>query len=91
MKKVNKDSKKVNGINKNDNSTITLKIDADIEDYLKNIAWISFLESRVETNMSKYLNNLVRQEMLRLLELTDKDTPEKIKSKWYEYKKKNNL
>lgn len=41
--------------------------------------------------MSKYLNNLVRQEMLRLLELTDKDTPETIKSKWYEYKKKNNL
>ena len=88
---MNKDYKKTNGKNKKDNYTITFKIDADVEDYLKNIAWVSFLESRIETNMNKYINNLIRQKMLKLLDLSEKDSPETIKSKWYEYKRKNNL
>ena len=86
-----KDSKKVNGINKNDNYTITFKIDADIEDYLRNVAWISFLESRIETNMNKYVNQLIKNDMLQLLGLSRNETDETIKSKWYEYKRKNNL
>lgn len=86
-----KDNKKVNGINKNDNYTITFKIDADLEDYLRNITWINFIESRIETNMNKYVNTLIRQEMLKLLGLNEYASDETIKSKWYEYKRKNNL
>ena len=62
-----KDNKKVNGINKKDNYAITFKIDADVEDYLRNITWINFIESRIETNMNKYINDLIRKEMYSLL------------------------
>lgn len=86
-----KDNKKVNGKNKNDNYTITFKIDADVEDYLRNITWINFIESRIETNMNKYVNNLIRQEMYQLLGLNKNATAEEVKTKWYEYKRKNNL
>lgn len=86
-----KDIKKVNGKNKNDNYAITFKIDADVEDYLRNITWINFIESRIETNMNKYVNNLIRQEMYQLLGLDKNASSEEVKSKWYEYKRKNNL
>jgi hypothetical protein len=86
-----KDNKKVNGKNKNDNYTITFKIDADVEDYLKNITWINFIESRIETNMNKYVNNLIRQEMYKLLNISNNASAEEVNSKWYEYKRKNNL
>lgn len=86
-----KDNKKVNGKNKNDNYTITFKIDADVEDYLKNITWINFIESRIETNMNKYVNNLIRQEMYKLLNISNNTSAEEVNSKWYEYKRKNNL
>lgn len=86
-----KDNKKVNGKNKNDNYTITFKIDADVEDYLRNITWINFIESRIETNMNKYVNNLIRQEMYKLLGLNNNANEEEAKQKWYEYKRKNNL
>ena len=86
-----KDNKKVNGKNKNDNYTITFKIDADVEDYLKNITWINFIESRIETNMNKYVNNLIRQEMYKLLNINNSASAEEVNSKWYEYKRKNNL
>ena len=86
-----KDNKKVNGKNKNDNYTITFKIDADVEDYLRNITLINFIESRIETNMNKYVNNLIRQEMYKLLGLNNNANEEEAKQKWYEYKRKNNL
>jgi hypothetical protein len=86
-----KDNKKVNGVNKKDNYAITFKIDADVEDYLRNITWINFIESRIETNMNKYINELIRGEMLNLLGLSKNASSDEIKSKWYEYKRKNNL
>lgn len=86
-----KDNKKVNGVNKKDNYAITFKIDADVEDYLRNITWINFIESRIETNMNKYINDLIRTEMLNLLGLNKNSSSDEIKSKWYEYKRKNNL
>lgn len=86
-----KDNKKVNGVNKKDNYAITFKIDADVEDYLRNITWINFIESRIETNMNKYINDLIRTEMLNLLGLNKDSSSDEIKSKWYEYKRKNNL
>lgn len=86
-----KDNKKVNGVNKKDNYAITFKIDADVEDYLRNITWINFIESRIETNMNKYINDLIRTEMLNLLGLSKNASSDEIKSKWYEYKRKNNL
>lgn len=87
----NKDIKKANGINKSDNYAITFKIDADIEDYLRNIMWIKFIESRETTNMNEYVNNLIRKEMCKLLEINENSKQETIKSKWYEYKRKNSL
>lgn len=86
-----KDIKKVNGKNKKDNYTITFKIDADVEDYLKNIVWIMFMESRIETNMNKYINDLIRKEMYQLLGISKNSTSAEARSKWYEYKRKNNL
>lgn len=86
-----KDKRKVNGKNKKDNYTISFKIDSDIEDYLKNIMWVNFIESRLETNMNKYVNDLIRQEMYKLLELDKNAKVEEVNSKWYEYKRKNNL
>lgn len=85
-----KDNKKVNGVNKKDNYAITFKIDADL-DYLRKITWINFIESRIETNMNKYINELIRGEMLNLLGLSKNASSDEIKSKWYEYKRKNNL
>ena len=86
-----KDNKKVNGKNKNDNYTSTYKIDADVEDFLKNIAWVYFLEKRIEMNATKYINRLIRLDMIEILGLDKNITDEELKSKWYEYKRKNNL
>lgn len=86
-KKVNKDPKRVNGKNKKDNYTITFKIDADVEDYLKHIEWIKILETRENTNKNKYVNDLIRQDMLKLLKLDNTASYEDIKKEWDKYKK----
>jgi adenine-specific DNA-methyltransferase len=54
---------KVNGVNKKDNYVLTVKIDADIEDFFKNIEIINFIETMKEghiTSITKceYINNL---------------------------------
>lgn len=89
-------SKYKNGVNLNDNYTITFKIDADIEDYLKNIEKIAFLESVKSgkingTTRTEFVNALIRDEFYKLIGASDEDTPSDIKNKWLKYKSKNNL
>ena len=82
--------------NKKHNYTITIKIDEDLRDYFENIDKITFIESvksgKIENNnRTKFINNLIRKEMYKLIKVSDKDDADKIASKWLEYKDKNNL
>lgn len=82
-----------NGEDKKDNYTITFKIDADIEDYLKNISYISFIENKTKgIDATEYVNNLIREDMLKTLKI---DTSENDPNKWIDaynkYKSKNGL
>lgn len=82
-----------NGEDKKDNYTITFKIDADIEDYLKNISYISFIENKTKgIDATEYVNNLIREDMLKTLKV---DTSENDPNKWIDaynkYKSKNGL
>lgn len=91
------DNKKYkNGVNLNDNYTITFKIDADIEDYLKNIEKIAFIESiksgKIDsTTRTEFVNNQIREQYYKLIGASDEDTAEDINNKWLKYKNKNNL
>lgn len=91
------DNKKYkNGVNLNDNYTITFKIDADIEDYLKNIEKIAFIESvksgKIDsTTRTEFVNDLIREQHYKLIGASDEDTAEDINNKWLKYKNKNNL
>ena len=82
---------------KNDNLSITFKIDADLEDFLKNIEKIAFLESLrtdnkiIGTTRTEFINKLIRQEMYKMLDASKSDTAEDIKNKWLDYKNKNGL
>lgn len=91
-----KDSKKTNGVNKKDNYTITLKIDADIEDYLQKIEYVSFIESQKSgtiksTTRTDYINELIRKDLLKLLNLKENADINQITTKWNTYKDENNL
>ena len=81
---------------KKENYTITFKIDADIDDYLKNIEKITFIENakklKIEsTTKTEFVNKLIREQYYKLLGVSDKDDAETINQKWLDYKKKNNL
>lgn len=82
--------------NKTNNYTITFKIDADIDDYLKNIDKITFIESvksgKIESKTkTEFVNNLIRQEMYKLIGVSVKDDADTINQKWLKYKDDNNL
>ena len=82
--------------NKTNNYTITFKIDADIDDYLKNIDKIFFIESvksgKIKsTTKTEFVNDLIREQYYKLIGASDKDDAETISKKWLEYKDKNNL
>lgn len=92
----NNDNKAKNGKNKNDNYTITFKIDADIDDYLKNIDKITFIESaksgKIESiTRTEFVNKLIREQFYKLIDASDTDTADEINNKWLKYKNKNNL
>lgn len=72
-------------VNKKNNYSITFKIDADIEDYLKNILWIN------RKNKNQYVNDLIREDMLKRLNLNADATYEQIQKEWDKYKKANNI
>ncbi len=79
------DHKKTNGTNKKDNYSITFKIDADIEDFLKNILWIN------RKTKNQYVNDLIRADMIKLLNLNDDASYDEIQKAWDKYKKANNI
>lgn len=72
-------------LNKTNNYALTFKIDADIEDYLKNILWIN------KKNKNQYVNDLIRADMLKRLNLKDNASYEELTKAWQEYKKANNI
>lgn len=87
---------KTNGVNKNDNYTLTIKFDADIEDYLKNIEKITFIESYKKgspefLNKTEYINSLIRKDFIETLGLNEETTADELLLKWLEYKKENNI
>lgn len=93
MDKVVNGYKYKNGVDKKDNYTITFKIDADIEDYLKNIGYISFIENKTKgLDATEYVNALIREDMLKILNI---DASEKDPNKWIDaynkYKSKKGL
>lgn len=82
--------------NKTNNYTITFKIDADIDDYLKNIDKIFFIESvksgKIKsTTKTEFVNDLIREQYYKLIGASNKDDAETINKKWLDYKSKNNL
>lgn len=82
--------------NKTNNYTITFKIDADIDDYLKNIDKITFIESiksgKIESiTKTEFVNNLIREQYYKLIGASSKDDVDTINKKWLDYKSKNNL
>ena len=82
--------------NKTNNYTITFKIDADIDEYLKLIDKITFIESvksgKIEsTTKTEFVNNLIRQQYYKLIGASDKDDADTISKKWLDYKSKNSL
>lgn len=80
-----KDFKKNNGINKKDNYCFAFKIDSDLEDYIKNILWIN------RKTKTEYINDLIRDDMKKRLELKQNASNEEIQAKWGEYKRVNNI
>lgn len=92
----NKKVKYKNGSNLNNNYTITFKIDADIEDYLKNIEYITFIESAKSGKIksktkTEFVNDLIREQYYLLLGVSDDDTAEDINNKWQKYKNNKGL
>lgn len=86
-----KDFKKVNGANKYDNYTYTIKIDALYEEYLKKVEWIKFIEERETYNKNSYINKLIRDDLIKLLKLKNNASDQDIYDKWQDYKKANNI
>lgn len=82
---------------KKDNKAITIKIDADIEGYLNNIAVITFIDSIKQgkqpqsINQTEFINQLIRKDLIKRLKLKDNVSADVISAKWLEYKKANNL
>ena len=72
-------------VNKKNNYSITFKIDADIEDYLKNILWIN------RKTKNEYVNDLIRADMIKRLNLREDATYNEIQTAWDKYKKANNI
>lgn len=84
-----------NGNNKYDNYTTTFKIDADVEDYLKNIETVAFIENMKRgvvksTTKTDFINSLIRANMYRTLGLNTTNQ-EVIDRTWEAYKKANGI
>lgn len=86
-----------NGQDKTQNYTITFKIDSDIEQYLRCIDKITFLESiqdetKESTTSTDYVNQLIREDMKRRFKIDPKEQdPTKWINAFKEYQKKYNL
>lgn len=85
-----------NGVNKNDNYSLTIKFDADIDDYLKNIEKVTFVESYKKgstnfLNKTEYINMLIRKDLIETLGLDENTNSDELLLKWLEYKKENKI
>lgn len=86
-----------NGKDKNKNYTITFKIDADIEGFLKNIDKITFINSmetgQVETTTATdYVNELIRADLKKRFNIASDETdPNKWIDAYNKYAKKYGL
>ena len=85
-------------LSKDKNYTITFKIDADIEQYLKNIDKITFIENIKKgkepqgKDATTYVNDLIRADLKRLLNIADnEDDFNKWVKGYKEYANKNHL
>lgn len=83
--------KKTGNFNKKNNYAVSIKIDEDLKDYLSKIEWVKMLSDRVSTNKNKYINDLIRADMLKRLNLKDNATYEETQKAWDNYKKANNI
>lgn len=95
---INNRYKYKNGVDKNQNYTFSLKIDADIEQFLKHIDTITFIESfenkgeTKSTPKNDYINDLIRQDMLKRLNIKpDEDNPDVWINAYNDYAKKYGL
>ena len=85
-----------NDENHRDNFAITFKIDADIEQYLRNIDVITFIETaktgEIQTiTKNEYVNNLIRQDMLRMLNIPNETDPNKWIKAYKDYAEKHGV
>ena len=77
--------------NKRNNYAVSIKIDEDLKEYLKKISWILFISERESKNINQYINDLIRVDMLKRLNLKSNVTYEQIQKEWENYKKANNI
>lgn len=78
-------------VNKTNNFAVSIKIDEDLKDYLAKIEWVKIISDRENTNKTKYVNDLIRADMLKRLNLDDNATYEQTQREWAKYKKANNI
>lgn len=78
-------------VNKKNNYAITIKIDEDLKDYLSKIEWVKMLSDRVSTNKNQFINDLIRTDMIKRLNLREDATYEEMQKAWAKYKKANNI
>lgn len=78
-------------VNKKNNYAINVKIDEDLKEYLTKIEWILYFSNKQDVSKNKYINNLIRQDMLKRLNLKDNATYEQVQTAWDNYKKTNNI
>lgn len=91
--KINTKYKCKNGKNDVDNFAITIKIDADIEQYFRNIEAVSIIETLKTkgaidvktTNKKEYINDLIRADMLKTLNVSPNESDP---NKWIDAYKK---
>lgn len=80
-----------NADNKSNNATITIKLDADIEQYLLNINWIAFIENRESINETEYINRLIREDLKKTLKLPKNINNKDMVIAYNEYAKANRI
>lgn len=99
LDEINKEQNKYkckNGDTHSDNFAITIKIDADIEQFLRNIDVITFIETaktgEIETiTKNEYVNDLIRKDMLRMLNIPNETDPNKWIKAYKDYAKKHGV
>lgn len=78
-------------LNKKNNYALTIKIDEDLKDYLSKIEWVKMLDDRVSTNKNQYINDLIRADLVKRLNLDSNATYKETQKAWDKYKKANNI